>query len=582
MKTCLSALGLLLCLLVPATAQKAPPSAFESLSIFNVKAYGATGDGRTYDDAAINTASRAVKAAGGGTLYFPCGTYLLSTAVHVYSDTKVLGAGDCAVLRARESGWPMPTTEVFGILTVRNAANVEITSVKLHGTRTAPFNQTPKLVYYETVDNLRIHHAFLYNSSVEGIWGGGKQELSTNGSISNNYIREVGYPNSYGGLPAIQINGFGWIVDGNILIDTGTAIGASGQSTIISNNFIDGVVVTGIGTGDGAQPNMIDIIGNTVIFDPSGHSASGIRLDDGGGDKFTAPKSYVNVQGNNIRTTKPPGPGFYSICVYGTGAPFVMLNGNYCEITERGNGFQLYGSPKGITYNITGNTVRFINQAPNASMGGIGAIPNGPGNSVSVTSANNSVVGLTSSGGSFAYRYFTPNGGTFKALVAMGDWSEGGNVGLGPYEFLAGEYRNKPIFIDAVNRIGVPVQINPTLSFGRDGAGMLGSLTGSYTRSFSGQVSLSFTLSLASQSGASRPLEIGGLPVEASALSETPLTCHRAERFANIGGGVTALLSGTTLRLYRQDASGTVALTRENLTGASTLTCAGTFQAAMP
>ncbi len=43
----------------------------------------------------------------------------------------------------------------------------------------------------------------------------------------------------------------------------------------------------------------------------------------------------------------------------------------------------------------------------------------------------------------------------------MGDWSEGGNVGLGPYEFLAGEYRNKPIFIDAVNRIGVPVQINP-------------------------------------------------------------------------------------------------------------------------
>ncbi len=54
-------------------------------------------------------------------------------------------------------------------------------------------------------------------------------------------------------LPAIQINGFGWIVDGNILIDTGTAIGASGQSTIISNNFVDGVVVTGIGTGDGAQ-----------------------------------------------------------------------------------------------------------------------------------------------------------------------------------------------------------------------------------------------------------------------------------------------------------------------------------------
>ena len=44
--------------------------------IFDVKKYGATGDGQTYDTAAINKAIEAAAAAGGGTVHFPAGTYL--------------------------------------------------------------------------------------------------------------------------------------------------------------------------------------------------------------------------------------------------------------------------------------------------------------------------------------------------------------------------------------------------------------------------------------------------------------------------------------------------------------------------
>ncbi len=43
---------------------------------YNVKSYGAVGDGKTIDSPAINKAIDAAAEAGGGTVYFPAGTYL--------------------------------------------------------------------------------------------------------------------------------------------------------------------------------------------------------------------------------------------------------------------------------------------------------------------------------------------------------------------------------------------------------------------------------------------------------------------------------------------------------------------------
>ena len=45
-------------------------------AIFNVKDHGATGDGKTLDSPAINKAITKCAEAGGGTVYFPAGTYL--------------------------------------------------------------------------------------------------------------------------------------------------------------------------------------------------------------------------------------------------------------------------------------------------------------------------------------------------------------------------------------------------------------------------------------------------------------------------------------------------------------------------
>lgn len=52
---------------------------------YNIRDYGATGDGKTLDTHAINKAIDAAAAAGGGTVYFPAGTYV-SFSLHLKSN----------------------------------------------------------------------------------------------------------------------------------------------------------------------------------------------------------------------------------------------------------------------------------------------------------------------------------------------------------------------------------------------------------------------------------------------------------------------------------------------------------------
>jgi len=68
-----------------AEASTQPPS----LGLFNVRSYGATGDGKTLDTQAVNSTIDAAVAAGGGVVVFPAGSYLcfsirLKSNVHLH------------------------------------------------------------------------------------------------------------------------------------------------------------------------------------------------------------------------------------------------------------------------------------------------------------------------------------------------------------------------------------------------------------------------------------------------------------------------------------------------------------------
>jgi polygalacturonase len=84
----------------PADAQTQPPA--PNSATFNVRLFGATGDGKTIDSPAINRAIEAAATAGGGTVHFPAGNYLcysirLKSNVALYLDQN-------AVIIAAEPG----------------------------------------------------------------------------------------------------------------------------------------------------------------------------------------------------------------------------------------------------------------------------------------------------------------------------------------------------------------------------------------------------------------------------------------------------------------------------------------------
>lgn len=69
---------------------------------YNVKTFGATGDGKTVDTPAINKTIDAAAAAGGGTVYFPAGNYL-SVSIHLKSNIALYLEQGATIIAANTS-----------------------------------------------------------------------------------------------------------------------------------------------------------------------------------------------------------------------------------------------------------------------------------------------------------------------------------------------------------------------------------------------------------------------------------------------------------------------------------------------
>jgi hypothetical protein len=67
--------------------------------VFDVKAYGATGNGTTDDSAAIQSAVTAATTAGGGIVFFQAGTYLVNTAITLATKVNFMGTGQASVIK---------------------------------------------------------------------------------------------------------------------------------------------------------------------------------------------------------------------------------------------------------------------------------------------------------------------------------------------------------------------------------------------------------------------------------------------------------------------------------------------------
>ena len=80
--------------------------------MYNVRDFGAAGDGKTVDTPAINKAIEAVAGKGGGTLVFPAGTYMCFT-IHLKSNVDLYLSRGCTI-QAADSPKPGETTGYNG------------------------------------------------------------------------------------------------------------------------------------------------------------------------------------------------------------------------------------------------------------------------------------------------------------------------------------------------------------------------------------------------------------------------------------------------------------------------------------
>ena len=86
-------------------------------AVFDVKSFGAVGDGKTLDTAAINKAIDAAHVAGGGTVQFPAGTYL-SFSIHLQSNIALYLDHGATILAADSptngaAGYDPPETNAW-------------------------------------------------------------------------------------------------------------------------------------------------------------------------------------------------------------------------------------------------------------------------------------------------------------------------------------------------------------------------------------------------------------------------------------------------------------------------------------
>ncbi len=76
-----------------------PAFSNDQLPVINIKNFGAVGDGKSLDTKSINDAIEAAAKQGGGTVYFPAGTYL-SYSIHLKSNLSIYLDQGCTLLAA--------------------------------------------------------------------------------------------------------------------------------------------------------------------------------------------------------------------------------------------------------------------------------------------------------------------------------------------------------------------------------------------------------------------------------------------------------------------------------------------------
>ena len=163
--------------------------------VYNVKGYGAVGDGSTDDATAINLAISAANTAGGGIVYFPSATYIVGSSLTLYSKVFLVGAGiEGTIIKLKNSSnVDVIRTNSFATLTGGNTTggiyNFGIADLTIDGNvsnQSSACNGISIYGYGYIIKNVRVRNCY-----TDGIYS----EWSTSSSSPGQDAMEAQYSN---------------------------------------------------------------------------------------------------------------------------------------------------------------------------------------------------------------------------------------------------------------------------------------------------------------------------------------------------------------------------------------------------
>lgn len=262
---------------------------------FSVLDYGADPTGATDSTAAINAAIVAANSAGGGTVYFPAGLYIIGTTTHVVmlSNVSFVGDGWSSKIKLADN---TPIIASISALTATARTNIGVRNLYFDGNRANQTNLVG-LFRFDNCTHIEVRNTMMVNcNNVCVYFVLGCSHVSCNNNImvdSNGTNIKVGHESS------------DVVISGNLLYDTGaftthydgfimTRFGTTGQKNIvISNNNMISPNGSGLELGIWLiSGNNITVTGNTI--DVGGTAVSGVFID------AEAVMRDITVSGNAI------------------------------------------------------------------------------------------------------------------------------------------------------------------------------------------------------------------------------------------------------------------------------------------
>lgn len=317
--------------------------ALAAISVYNIKSYGAVGNGIANDTTAIQNAINA--AVSGGTVYFPDGTYLINSDLTIVSNNvRLVGSGRSSIIKSANAS-------SANCIKVSNANHIIISDLQLDGNR---LNQSGGVSYsvnagirISQCDDVLVENIYVHDTYSQGIYA----ENSTNLIINKNRVHNTGD----GGIflhPQVNNPACTNVVISNNVVDMAgyygiTAIRSDYVTITGNDSYNNGQTDPSQGFGIDLEGSRYSIISNNLCHD--GHGGILCRITTEGGANQNCNRN--TIQGNTCYNNTPAGThGEASIQC--TDSDYILIANNFCSTAPQGINL---GNATFVT--VIGNTV---------------------------------------------------------------------------------------------------------------------------------------------------------------------------------------------------------------------------------